>query len=244
MFFRFIIFALISTASVTTSFQPSLRLPSHALALTPTVTRLFTSTTQATQPKPSTKLFSTPSTPSTPDDEITPNPTPTPTPTPELSRFRKTLSKMNPFKQNDEIPLKEQLLKLGLAAFLAYGFVSNMTYAVMLSLAYYVFTSQTGVSPLMPGQKAPFLAVYTTFFVINNFLRPVRLAVAASISVYFENFIKFLQKRLKLNRVFATGLVIFLFNVVGTFAAMYVGVNIAALCSGVSPQIGLLFGRG
>ncbi|GMH83303.1 hypothetical protein TL16_g09553 [Triparma laevis f. inornata] len=134
-------------------------------------------------------------------------------------------------------------MKLGLAAFLAYGFVSNLTYAVMLSLAYYVFTSQSGLSPLLPGQKAPFLAVYTTFFVINNFLRPVRLAIAATVSPYFENFIKFLQKRLRLNRVFATATVIFLFNVVGTFAAMYIGVNIAAFCSGVPPQIGLLFGR-
>ena len=101
-----------------------------------------------------------------------------------------------------------------------------------------------GITPLAPGQKAPFLAVYTTFFVINNFLRPVRLAVATYTASYFEDAIKFLQRRLNLNRVFATGLVVFLFNVCGTFAAMFVGVNLAALASGVPPQLGLLFGAG
>ena len=90
--------------------------------------------------RPVSPLFSSPNNP----DASPPNDGPLP---PRMPRHRRILSSLNPLKtkkNNDEVPLKEKLLKLGLAAFLSYGFVSNMTYAVMLSLAYFVFTSKTG----------------------------------------------------------------------------------------------------
>ena len=207
----------------------------HTALLIPSRTRYQLTVQPTCNPLPLAPLFSI-------SDDINSPPEDGPV-HPPLPRYRRVLSRIIPFPKDDEAPLKEKLLKLGLAAFLSYGFVSNMTYAVMLSLAYFVFTSRTGITPLAPGQKAPFLAVYTTFFVINNFLRPVRLAVATYTASYFEGTIKFLQERLKLNRVFATVLVVFLFNICGTFAAMFVGVNIAAWASGVPPQLGLLFGR-
>jgi len=70
-----------------------------------------------------------------------------------------------------------------------------MTYAVLLSCSYFVFTTKTGITPLAPGQRAPFLAVYTGFFVLNNFLRPVRLAVAASLAPYMERVIVKIQTK-------------------------------------------------
>jgi len=159
---------------------------------------------------------------------------------PKLRKYRRILSTINPFKKDDE-PIKAKLLKLGLAAFLSYGFVSNMTYAVLLSCSYFVFTTKTGITPLAPGQRAPFLAVYTGFFVLNNFLRPVRLAVAASLAPYMERVIVKIQTKLKCSRPVATGMVVFLFNIVGTFSAMYVGLNLAALFSGVPVEFSRLF---
>lgn len=155
--------------------------------------------------------------------------------------FRRVLSKLNPLRKTNDEPLKTKLMKLGLATFLAYGFISNMSYAVMLSLSYYIFTCRTGISPIDPKQRAGFLAVYSGFFVINNFLRPVRVAMAASFSPYMEKVIVVLQERLACNRAVATGAVVFLFNVVGTFGAMYIGLNIAAFWSGVPVGFSKLF---
>ena len=50
--------------------------------------------------------------------EISSSPSEAPPPS-ELSRTRRVLSKINPFKKDDEEPLKQKLLKLGLAAFLS-----------------------------------------------------------------------------------------------------------------------------
>ena len=132
------------------------------------------------------------SVPSPPPPPLLPLPAPSP-----LSR----LQSLNPFRSSDAAKArKAKLLKMGLSAFLSYGFVSNMFYSVSLSLSYYVFTAKTKTSPLMPGQRAAFLAVYSGFFVVNNFLRPVRLGIAAYISPRFENFIVGLQRRLRVNR--------------------------------------------
>ena len=55
---------------------------------------------------------------------------------------------------------RERLAKMGLSALLSYGFVSNMSYAVTLSLSWFIHSKRTGLSPLAEGQWKPFLAVY------------------------------------------------------------------------------------
>lgn len=185
--------------------------------------------------------LSTPSDTPEVDDNLTEAAVVSSPPASAPSGVRGFFSKLNPFKKDDDESVKQKLLKLGLAAFLSYGFVSNMTYAVLLSCSYFVFTKKTGITPLAPGQRASFLAVYTGFFVINNFLRPVRLAVAASFAPYMERVIVKIQKKLNCGRPVATGAVVFLFNIVGTFAAMYAGLNFAALLSGVPVEFSRLF---
>jgi hypothetical protein len=138
--------------------------------------------------------------------------------------------------------LKKNLLSLGTTAFLCYGFISNMSYSVCVSLAYYIFTSQTGLSPLARGQRAGFLAVYSGFFVMNNFLRPFRLGLAAYYTKHFDGIIQGIQRRLRVNRAVATFLVALVLNVCGTFAAMFLGIEMAALASGVRPRWELLLG--
>ena len=136
-------------------------------------------------------------------------------------------------RDKDEEPLKAKLMKMGLACFLSYGFVSNMGYAVSLSLCWYSFNVKTGLSPLASGQWPKFLAAYSAFYVINNFLRPFRVAIAVSVSPFFEKLIKSFQTKLGLGRKAAIALVVFLFNIVGTTSAMFLGVSAATLISGI-----------
>jgi hypothetical protein len=119
-----------------------------------------------------------------------------------------------------------------------------MSYSLCVSLSYYIYAAKSSATPFLPGNRAGFLAVYSGFFVANNFLRPARLAVATYFAPSLEAFIRSLQSRLRLPRAAATALTVLCFNVCGTFAAMFVGIQIAALASGVPPSWGLLLGGG
>jgi hypothetical protein len=92
---------------------------------------------------------------------------------------------------------------------------------------------QTGLSPLAPGQWKPFLAVYAGFFVFNNIIRPVRLAVAVVVSPYFDRFINGIQNRLQVSRGIAIGSTVILVNLFGTIAFMSAGILLAGAAAGV-----------
>lgn len=136
-------------------------------------------------------------------------------------------------KNSDGLTTKERLAKMGLSALLSYGWVSNMSYAVTLSLSWYTHSKKTGLSPLAPNQWKPFLAVYAGFYVFNNIIRPLRFGMSVVVSRYFDNFVNFIQKKSGLGRKASIGVVVFLANVCGTFAAMGLGVSIASALSGV-----------
>lgn len=53
------------------------------------------------------------------------------------------------------------------------------------------------------------------------------------VAKYFDNFVSFIQKKTKLSRKLAIGVVVFLANVCGTFFAMGLGVTIASVAAGV-----------
>ena len=92
---------------------------------------------------------------------------------------------------------------------------------------------QTGLSPLAPGQWKPFLAVYAGFYVFNNIVRPLRFAASMAVSTYFDNAVAFIEKKTKLSRKLSIGVLVFLVNICGTFAAMGLGVSIASTAAGV-----------
>lgn len=162
----------------------------------------------------------------------------------------------------DGLTTRERLAKMGLSALLSYGWgeskivlilaqpsrfglhihisyfidsqtVSNMSYAVTLSLSWYGFSKKTGLSPLAPGQWKPFLAVYAGFYVFNNIIRPLRFGASVVVAKYFDNFVGFIQNKTKLSRKWSIAVVVFLANVLGTFAAMGLGVSIASTAAGV-----------
>lgn len=154
---------------------------------------------------------------------------------------QKTLTAMDKLKnflglKNDDPngpTTREKLAKMGLSALLSYGWVSNMSYAVTLSLSWYGFSKKTGLSPLAPGQWKPFLAVYAGFYVFNNIIRPLRFGASVVVSKYFDNFVSFIQNKTKLSRKWSIAIVVIIANVFGTFTAMGLGVSLASAAAGV-----------
>jgi hypothetical protein len=136
-------------------------------------------------------------------------------------------------QRSDNMSTKEMLAKMGLSTLLSYGWVSNMSYCVTVSLAWFGFTKKTGLSPLAPGQWKPFLAVYAGFYVFNNFIRPIRIAASVGVSKYFDMVINNVQEKTKVPRGVAIGITVFLFNIVGTCSFMALGISIASALSGV-----------
>lgn len=107
-------------------------------------------------------------------------------------------------------------------------------------LGWFVFTTifllfyfQTGKSPLAPGQWKGFLAVYAGFFVFNNIVRPLRLAVAVGVSPKFDAFVKKVQEKCNVGKPLAVTITVVLANVVGTISFMCLGIFLASILAGV-----------
>jgi hypothetical protein len=86
---------------------------------------------------------------------------------------------------------------------------------------------------LAPGQWKRFLAVYAGFFVFNNIVRPIRLAVSVGVAPKFDAAVSTLQSRLKISRTVAIVLMVFLANIVCTCTVMALGIFAASLLAGV-----------
>lgn len=151
----------------------------------------------------------------------------------EISRIQKFRRRLFPPKEDDGLTFRQRLAKAGLSVVLSYGWVSNVSYSITVSLAWYIFSKRTGLSPLAPGQWKPFLAVYAGFYVFNNIVRPVRFALSVSVSMYFDRVVQGIQDKFKVKKGVAVGLTVFLANVVGTIALMCLGISIASAAAGV-----------
>jgi hypothetical protein len=134
---------------------------------------------------------------------------------------------------DDGLTFRQRLGKVGLSCALAYGWVSNMSYSVTVSLAWYIFSKQTGKSPLAPGQWKGFLAVYAGFWVFNNIVRPLRLTVAIAIGPQFDNVVAGIEKRMRVSRGVAIFITVLFANLFGTILAMASGVLLASTLAGV-----------
>mmetsp|Transcript_25344 Transcript_25344/g.37899 ORF Transcript_25344/g.37899 Transcript_25344/m.37899 type:complete len:173 (-) Transcript_25344:9-527(-) len=71
----------------------------------------------------------------------------------KVGALKRFLKMFKPKSASENMTPKEMLAKMGLSALLSYGFVSNMSYCVTVSLAWFGFTKKTGMSPLAPGEK-------------------------------------------------------------------------------------------
>jgi hypothetical protein len=128
---------------------------------------------------------------------------------------------------------KEALAGLGLNALLAYGFVSNVSYITCLILSWVSHGKLTGLSPLAPGQKKQFLAIYGGFWVTNNILRPLRFSLSLVLTPFFNKLIDLVQGKTGFKRATSTGIVVFLVNVCGTVSYLVLGLIAATTMASV-----------
>lgn len=120
---------------------------------------------------------------------------------------------------------RQRLAALGLGAVASYGFVSNVTYGGGMAVAWIAFVKQKGLSPLMPGQWKAFLAFYAGFWTIQNFIRPLRFALAVAMAPAFDGFMNFVQRRFQCRRQTAFAVYIALLGItttVSVFGSIYV----------------------
>ena len=86
---------------------------------------------------------------------------------------------------------------------------------------------------MAPGQWKGFLAVYAGFWVFNNIIRPLRVAVSVGIAPQFDKIVQTIQNRLSVSRAVAVTVTVLLANLVGTTVFMSLGIFLASLLAGV-----------
>ena len=143
---------------------------------------------------------------------------------------------------------KQDVAKLGVTAFFAYGFVSNVNSVLLLSFTWATFRRANPlVSPLsatavlgnpltwLPLKKA-FLAYYVGYYAtVGSFLRPFRFAIAVGLAPTFDRVYTRLSETLRVPRAVAIFLVTVATNVVFTVALLLVAVNVLCAALGVAP---------
>ena len=86
---------------------------------------------------------------------------------------------------------KERLAKLGTSALLSYGAVSNLNAITLVIVAWCGFASNTGLSPLAPGQWKAFLAIRPSGCGWQP--RPAAALHASMPWPFFDRILKFFQ---------------------------------------------------
>ena len=123
---------------------------------------------------------------------------------------------------------KARIAKLGTSALLSYGAVSNLNSLTLVIMTWTTFAASTGLSPLAAGQWPKFLASYAaTYAVIGNLLRPLRFTLAVTVAPFFDRLVRRIQDRLSCRPAVAFAATVFLVNVCGSFAYLFLGLRLA-----------------
>lgn len=159
----------------------------------------------------------------------------------EPTGLRARLKKATSFKKAD-------LAKLGVSAFFAYGFVSNVNSVLLLSFTWATYRRANPLlSPLAPAAvvmnpltwlplKKGFLAYYLGYYAtIGSILRPFRFAIAVGLAPKFEETYKKLSDKLGVPRAVSIFLVTIATNVVFTVGLLLVAVNVFCAALRVAP---------
>lgn len=140
---------------------------------------------------------------------------------------RKFLSNALTAIKENKIFTKDNVAKLGFNVLLSYGWISNTFSITGVIISWILFGKANKISPLAPGQWKGFLLVYAGVWAANNFLRPIRVSLSILAAPMFEKFIRNLQEKFKVSRSVAVAIVVFLFNIVGSFTYLFIGLYIA-----------------
>eukprot|EP01025_Chloroclados_australasicus_P052824 TRINITY_DN6172_c0_g1_i1.p2 TRINITY_DN6172_c0_g1~~TRINITY_DN6172_c0_g1_i1.p2 ORF type:complete len:224 (-),score=13.01 TRINITY_DN6172_c0_g1_i1:226-843(-) len=95
---------------------------------------------------------------------------------------------------------KEKLKSLGLGAFVAYGFVSNVTYGACFTIGWASHVAATGTIPFAQGQWPGFMARLAGLLVLQQFLRPLRFSGAMLLTPFVDRIMAAVQNRFKISK--------------------------------------------
>lgn len=147
-----------------------------------------------------------------------------------ISRVRKLVTKQ---QQGDDLTLRQKLKKSGMPVIMSFGTISNISVGGFLSVAWYIFSKRTGLSPLAPQQWKPFMVVYSACMALSRTLTPIMFAGAVALSPMWEKMLGAVQKRTNLSRGWSNCICALLVNGFGTLGVAAGGVSIAAALAGV-----------
>ncbi|GIL80577.1 hypothetical protein Vretimale_16006, partial [Volvox reticuliferus] len=114
---------------------------------------------------------------------------------------------------------KARLAALGFGAFSAYGVISNINAAILITIAWLTVVRTTGLTPLDGGNWPCFLGIYAGLWIGSNFLRPLRLTLALAAAPFFDAAIGAVSRRTGLPKVPAF-VVMLLMIAVGTTSTL------------------------
>lgn len=126
----------------------------------------------------------------------------------------------------------KKISSLGVAFALSYSLISQINGSITLSVAWYISSKRTGLSPLVPGEWKSLLAAYATIYGIIQVLKPFRVAAAIGMSKLSKEFLDATEEKLCCKRrtaivfQYAIGWMVWL-------GLATVGVTIASTASGV-----------
>ena len=109
---------------------------------------------------------------------------------------------------------------------------SNLTSLLPFCHSSRLTITQTGLSPLVPGQWKSLLAAYAGLYAIITLMRPIRIAAAAALASRVETLLLWTQQRLNCGRSTAIG-VNFSAGLLIWMLCAAAGVSIASAASGV-----------
>jgi hypothetical protein len=128
---------------------------------------------------------------------------------------------------------REALSQLGVGTLLAYGFVSNVCTVTIFIMAWVAHGKSSGLSPLAPHQKKPFLLIYAGLYACSSMLRPLRATLAVALTPAYTMALDSIQKRTGLKRGQAVGVLVFVVNIIGTTSVCTLGLIAATKLAGV-----------
>jgi len=127
--------------------------------------------------------------------------------------------------------LRRKVARSGVATAVSYSLVSNVFTSVAVSLAWYGFSAQSGLSPISPGQWKPFLAWYGGFYAVNSLLKPIRFVVALGVVPYTEQLMATFQDQFGDSKKASIACTTTLLVVISS-CVMASGIGVASVVSG------------
>jgi len=143
---------------------------------------------------------------------------------------------------------KKQLSKMGVLCGFAYGLLSSINAALLITISTYRAMATTGASPLTSSAALKQFGIsYAGLYVISNLIRPLRVSLAIALTPAYEKFTQAVQRFFRCERWLAITIIVILTNVVGTCCLLYCGLKLASMSTGVSisfAKVGFLFKAG